>query len=198
MKKKFTELNPTIGRRLKAARARAGISQKPIVKALNTSVQTVSKYENDHIEKVPARVIKVYAELTGVTTDYLQGLVNDPYAKLSDTLIKFAERKTDTALSLINLASGVRFEQIDDNLFQVQEVATGKNEPEGFFVNGKEVQVTATRDDIVYLSESIINCMKGIVNSYINCFLLGRAVGDGKHYVKREDSDLETALNTIL
>ena len=54
---------------LKIARMKAGYTQKQIAETLDTTISTVSRWENG--DPVPADKLKKLSKLLGVTTDYI-------------------------------------------------------------------------------------------------------------------------------
>lgn len=80
----------TLGSRLRAARERKGRSQTDICKKLKISNSTLSGYERDYRKPHPD-MIKTFADLYDVSTDYLIGktnsnenIHNDTYDSLSE------------------------------------------------------------------------------------------------------------------
>ena len=63
--------------RIKALREDNDISQEKLSKKLNISQQALSKYENN-TRKLPIDLLKQYAIIFRVSTDYIMGLTDNP------------------------------------------------------------------------------------------------------------------------
>ena len=63
----------TIGERIKLHREKANLTQDELAKQLNTTKQTVYKYENNVVTNIPSDKIEKMAELFGVNPGYLMG-----------------------------------------------------------------------------------------------------------------------------
>ncbi|MDD3404079.1 MAG: helix-turn-helix transcriptional regulator [Hespellia sp.] len=62
-----------IGNRISSARKAAGLSQVELANALNTTKQTIYKYENGIITNIPSDKIEQIANALSVTPSYLMG-----------------------------------------------------------------------------------------------------------------------------
>lgn len=63
--------------RIKALREDRDITQEELCKQLNISQQSLSKYENNQ-RKLPIDILKKYAQVFNVSTDYILGLTDNP------------------------------------------------------------------------------------------------------------------------
>lgn len=70
----------TIGERIKLHREKANLTQDELAKQLNTTKQTVYKYENNVVTNIPSDKIKKMAELFGVNPGYLMGWEGDHFS----------------------------------------------------------------------------------------------------------------------
>lgn len=68
----------TIGERIKLHREKANLTQDELAKQLNTTKQTVYKYENNVVTNIPSDKIEKMAELFGVNPGYLMGWSDIP------------------------------------------------------------------------------------------------------------------------
>lgn len=62
-----------IGKRIKEEREKMHLSQEDVAKALNTTKQSICKYENDIVTNIPLDKVEKMALLFGVTPQYLTG-----------------------------------------------------------------------------------------------------------------------------
>nr|WP_024838056.1 helix-turn-helix transcriptional regulator [Clostridium sp. 12(A)] len=65
------------GQRIKARRKQLGMSADEVAAKLGVSRSTIFRYENGHIEKVPANVLERLAEILKTTPTYLMGWDDD-------------------------------------------------------------------------------------------------------------------------
>ena len=65
----------SLGKRLREARMRKGLTQEEAAKHLDITFQALSNYERD-IRDPDTNLLKKIADLYGVTTDYLLGRTN--------------------------------------------------------------------------------------------------------------------------
>lgn len=65
------------GQRIKARRKQLGMSADEVAAKLGVSRSTIFRYENGHIEKVPANVLEHLAEILKTTPTYLMGWDDD-------------------------------------------------------------------------------------------------------------------------
>lgn len=70
----------TIGERIKLHREKANLTQDELAKQLNTTKQTVYKYENNVVTNIPSDKIEKMAELFGVNPGYLMGWEEDHFS----------------------------------------------------------------------------------------------------------------------
>lgn len=67
-----------IGERIKLHREKANLTQDELAKQLNTTKQTIYKYENNVVTNIPSDKIEKMAELFGVNPGYLMGWSDIP------------------------------------------------------------------------------------------------------------------------
>lgn len=70
----------TIGERIKLHREKVNLTQDELAKQLNTTKQTVYKYENNVVTNIPSDKIEKMAELFGVNPGYLMGWEGDHFS----------------------------------------------------------------------------------------------------------------------
>lgn len=70
----------TIGERIKLHREKANLTQDELAKQLNTTKQTIYKYENNVVTNIPSDKIEKMAELFGVNPGYLMGWEGDHFS----------------------------------------------------------------------------------------------------------------------
>ncbi len=84
----------TKGERIKALREQADMSQEELAKRMNTTKQTIYKYEKDIVTNIPSDRVEELAEILNSTPEYILGwkkaTVEDK--KISDTKIGIANR----------------------------------------------------------------------------------------------------------
>lgn len=61
------------GERIRALRRAKGISQLDMARLLNTTKQTISKYENGVVSNIPSDRIEALAMILGSTPEYILG-----------------------------------------------------------------------------------------------------------------------------
>ena len=71
----------TIGKRIKQLRELNHLTQEELGKKINTTKQTIFKYENEIITNIPTSKIQAIADLFGVTPSYLMGWEDKEPAK---------------------------------------------------------------------------------------------------------------------
>lgn len=71
-----------LNKRIKELRISRKLNQVQLGKALSVTKQTISNWENDNIQPSVNMLIKI-AEYFNVSTDYLVGLDNNKYLKIS-------------------------------------------------------------------------------------------------------------------
>jgi len=74
----------TKGERIKKLRIEKGITQSDMAKALNTTKQAISKYENGIVTNIPSDKIEGMAKLLNSTPEYILGW--EQIQKNNDTL----------------------------------------------------------------------------------------------------------------
>jgi transcriptional regulator with XRE-family HTH domain len=90
-----SEVRPmTKGERIKQLRITKGISQSELAKFLNTTKQTISKYENGIVTNIPSDKVEAMATLFGTTPQYILAWeeIHKKNDALSDIII---ELRTD-------------------------------------------------------------------------------------------------------
>ncbi|KJD57387.1 XRE family transcriptional regulator [Bacillus amyloliquefaciens] len=75
----------TLGERLKQARKKAGLSQKEVAQAVNSTEKTISNYERNYRDPDTVTLSKL-SDLYDVSTDYLLGRKPKNMSKLDETL----------------------------------------------------------------------------------------------------------------
>ena len=66
------------GERIRELRKLKGISQEEMAKLLNTTKQTISKYENGVVSNIPSDRIEAMAVLLDTTPEYILGWETSP------------------------------------------------------------------------------------------------------------------------
>ena len=66
----------TKGDRIKRLREISGLTQEEMAKQLNTTKQTISKYENDIVTNIPSDRIEAMAKLLNTSPEYILGWPN--------------------------------------------------------------------------------------------------------------------------
>ncbi|MEC3637304.1 MULTISPECIES: helix-turn-helix domain-containing protein [Bacillus mojavensis subgroup] len=91
----------TLGERLKQARKKAGLSQKEVAQAVNSTEKTISNYERDYRDPDTVTLSKL-SDLYDVSTDYLLGRKPKNMSKLDETLNEAIEElKNEETLLLM-------------------------------------------------------------------------------------------------
>lgn len=91
----------TLGDRLKQARKKAGLSQKEVAQAVNSTEKTISNYERDYRDPDTVTLSKL-SDLYDVSTDYLLGRKPKNMSKLDETLNEAIEElKNEETLLLM-------------------------------------------------------------------------------------------------
>lgn len=84
------------GQRIKTQRKQLGMSADEVAGKLGVSRSTIFRYENGHIEKVPANVLERLAEILNTTPTYLMGWDDDSNESSSLELDMVKESSEDT------------------------------------------------------------------------------------------------------
>ncbi|MBQ3495726.1 MAG: helix-turn-helix transcriptional regulator [Clostridia bacterium] len=66
----------TIGKRIREARKKLGISQETLARSVNSTKQAIYKYENDIVTNIPMEKVEIMADVLSVTPAYLMGWVD--------------------------------------------------------------------------------------------------------------------------
>jgi transcriptional regulator with XRE-family HTH domain len=92
----------TIGDRIKALRERKGLTQDELAKFIDSTKQTIHKYENNIVTNIPSDKIEKIAQVLNTSPAYLMGWVDDdeafsknPTYVLTDTPLYKALSKLD-------------------------------------------------------------------------------------------------------
>ena len=83
----------TIGKRIKDARKKVGLSQVDLAEKIGVSKQTLYKYENDIITNIPSNYIEEIAKNTGVSPAYIMGWSTDPRTQLPSNIRPVVTKK---------------------------------------------------------------------------------------------------------
>lgn len=86
----------TKGDRIRALRELKGITQDELAKRLETTKQTISKYENNIVTNIPSDKVESMAEIFDTTPDYILGWDKFPTAKHEARLHKDLQPITRT------------------------------------------------------------------------------------------------------
>lgn len=93
----------TIGQRIKMLREEKGYTQDELAASINTTKQTVYKYENEIVTNIPSDKIETMARYLGVTPTYLMGWEdrNDYLIEVNDNekLLIECYRSMDSSLN---------------------------------------------------------------------------------------------------
>ena len=84
----------TKGERIKALREQADMSQEELAKRMNTTKQTIYKYEKDIVTNIPSDRVEELAQILNSTPEYILGWkkATAEDKKISDTKIGIADR----------------------------------------------------------------------------------------------------------
>lgn len=98
----------TKGERIKKLRIQKGITQEEMAKALKTTKQTISKYENGIVTNIPSDRIEALCKLLETTPEHLLGwekkVKEDPVGeanKLADWYLGLEYKETDAEVRLM-------------------------------------------------------------------------------------------------
>lgn len=103
----------TKGERIKQLRLEKKITQEEMAKALNTTKQTISKYEKGIVTNIPSDRIEAMSKLLNTTPEYILGW--EKVEKKADTISDVVLRmKTDPDfLSLVETLNNLDKEKIN-------------------------------------------------------------------------------------
>lgn len=97
-----------LGKKIKALRISNGLTQIQVAQALGVTPGYISNVENNRVA-MSLRVLIYYAKLTGVTLDYLVGMVDSDYQKtalnnaLKDRILKLTEEKKEKLMKTLDI-----------------------------------------------------------------------------------------------
>ena len=63
----------TIGKKIREARTKMGLSQEALARAVNSTKQAIYKYENDIVTNIPMDKIEIMSQVLAVSPAYLMG-----------------------------------------------------------------------------------------------------------------------------
>jgi len=86
----------TKGERIKKLRIEKGITQEEMAKALKTTKQTISKYENGVVTNIPSDRVEAMSKLLETTPEYILGWEK----KVEESPVKEANKLADWYLGL--------------------------------------------------------------------------------------------------
>lgn len=78
----------TKGKRIRTLRNEMGITQEEMAKALHTTKQTISKYENDIVTNIPSDKIEEMCRLLKTTPEYILAWPQTEIEKNNDLITK--------------------------------------------------------------------------------------------------------------
>lgn len=82
-----------IGARIKNMRLKNNLTQDELALRINTTKQTIHKYENGIITNIPSSKIESIANVLNTTPDYLMGWKEDKQVNQSNTVFLITEHK---------------------------------------------------------------------------------------------------------
>jgi transcriptional regulator with XRE-family HTH domain len=72
------------GKRIKALRAKRGLTQRALADAIKRDQGYIYRLEHDHYKDVSVRTLEALANALGVSTDYLLGRTDDDESEPAD------------------------------------------------------------------------------------------------------------------
>ena len=102
----------TKGARIKELREAKGLTQEELAKLLNTTKQTISKYEKEIVTNIPSDRIENMAKILDTTPEYILGW--EKVQKNNDTIVDIVVRlrSDDEFLSVVEKISKLDSEQL--------------------------------------------------------------------------------------
>lgn len=100
-----------IGQRIKNMRLKNNLTQDELALRINTTKQTIHKYENGIITNIPSSKIEAIANVLNTTPDYLMGWTEETSHKSSDyeeilaLLEAMPEQKRENAIEYLKFLS---------------------------------------------------------------------------------------------
>nr|DAF64098.1 MAG TPA: helix-turn-helix domain protein [Siphoviridae sp. ctTIi48] len=105
-----------IGQRIKNMRLKNNLTQDELALRINTTKQTIHKYENGIITNIPSSKIEAIANVLNTTPDYLMGWTeeashkssdydNDTYSEILALLEAMPEQKRENAIEYLKFLS---------------------------------------------------------------------------------------------
>lgn len=105
-----------IGQRIKSMRLKNNLTQDELALRINTTKQTIHKYENGIITNIPSSKIEAIANVLNTTPDYLMGWTeetshkssdydNDTYSEILALLEAMPEQKRENAIEYLKFLS---------------------------------------------------------------------------------------------
>lgn len=103
-----------IGQRIKNMRLKNNLTQDELALCINTTKQTIHKYENGIITNIPSSKIEAIANVLNTTPDYLMGwteetsrgkIVNDSNSEILALLEAMPEQKRENAIEYLKFLS---------------------------------------------------------------------------------------------
>lgn len=79
------------GERIRELRLKKGMSQAELAKALNTTKQTISKYEKSIVTNIPSDKIEAMSVLFGISPEYILGWNEEVNEEIKKNPVKSAQ-----------------------------------------------------------------------------------------------------------
>lgn len=169
------KLTLTIGERLKQARKSAEKTQQDIIELLGYgTIPTISKWENDRVDKISSKVFKVYSDISGFTIDYLQGFVDNPKQTRAENTNKRLGERIELTLNYLNFVSKYRFNITDEDKIEVLEYDSDNDELKRIL---PQESIIMNRHDIMALFDIVSRSAAGIVESYLEYEVIPKKIG---------------------
>ena len=90
------------GERIKKLREAKGITQEELAKLLNTTKQTVSKYEKDIVTNIPSDRIELLSHILDTTPSYIMGWDQDQIDVVAETQIEANEYSNEMEKDILS------------------------------------------------------------------------------------------------
>lgn len=106
----------TIGERIKNLRIDRKLTQTQVANAINSTKQTIYKYESDIVTNIPMEKIRQLSDVFGVTPSYIMGWdINKPLVNGDEELTEYLEilKNRSECRMLFSLAKDATKEDVE-------------------------------------------------------------------------------------
>lgn len=103
----------TIGEKIKALREQKKMTQEELGRFINSTKQTIFKYETGIITNIPFDKLQTIASVLGCSPAYLMGWTDDPQGHTNEEALTIPEQFKDVMVAFQNGAENLTQQDVD-------------------------------------------------------------------------------------